>query len=77
MPNPHNPAPLFQDREWQHSYKTSSLNPDGQPVNILHDFYIPVLKRSISYDRVTPSLPVVLVSPSVMPALPQTAPSRF
>ena len=37
---------------WRFSYKTSASASDGQPVNILHDFYIPVLKRSVSYDRV-------------------------
>lgn len=37
---------------WRYSYKTSASAPDGQPVDILHDFYIPVLKRSVRYDRV-------------------------
>ena len=37
---------------WRYSYKTSTFATDGQPVNILHDFYIPALKRSIRYDRV-------------------------
>jgi hypothetical protein len=27
------------------------LAPDGQPVDILHDFYIPALQRSVHYDR--------------------------
>src|SRR6056297_667533 len=52
MPNKDNTIPVFQDRQWGYSYKTSSTGPDGRPVNILHDFYIPVLKRSVTYDRV-------------------------
>ncbi len=42
----------FKDVSWYPSYKTSSLRPDGQPVDILHDFYIPVLKLAVRYDRV-------------------------
>jgi len=42
----------FKTYKWRYSYKTSSSGPDSSPVNILHDFYIPVLKRSIKYDRV-------------------------
>jgi hypothetical protein len=37
---------------WQLSYRTSMLRPDGRPVDILHDFYIPALQRSLRYDRV-------------------------
>ncbi len=37
---------------WQLSYRTSMLRPDGRPVDILHDFYTPVLQRSVRYDRV-------------------------
>ena len=40
------------DREWQLRYCTSSLNDNGEPTDILHDFYIPALKRATSYDRV-------------------------
>ncbi len=48
-----NHLPLtFRERNWRYSYKTSSLGPDGRPVSILHDFYIPVLKHSRYYDRV-------------------------
>jgi hypothetical protein len=36
---------------WRLSYRTSTLRPDGQPVDILHDFYIPALQRSVRYDR--------------------------
>jgi superfamily II DNA or RNA helicase len=52
MPTDSENTPVFQDRKWLYTYKTSSLGPDGQPVNILHDFYIPVLKLSVKYDRV-------------------------
>jgi len=38
--------------DWQFSYKTSALGPDGGPINILHDFYIPALSLSVRYDRV-------------------------
>jgi superfamily II DNA or RNA helicase len=41
----------FRGREWSYSYKTSTAGPDGRPVDILHDFYIPVLKRAVRYDR--------------------------
>ncbi|MDY6825284.1 MAG: helicase-related protein [Thermodesulfobacteriota bacterium] len=43
---------VFQNRQWRYAYKTSAIGLDGRPVNILHDFYIPVLKRSVAYDRV-------------------------
>jgi hypothetical protein len=52
MPQDNENTPVFQDRKWEYTYKTSSTGPDGQPVNILHDFYIPVLKLSVKYDRV-------------------------
>src|SRR5215471_16030643 len=37
---------------WRLSYRTSALKPDGQPVDILHDFYILALHRAVRYDRV-------------------------
>ena len=37
---------------WRLSYRTSTLRPGGRPVDILHDFYIPALQRSVRYDRV-------------------------
>ena len=37
---------------WSYSYKTSGTGPDGRPTDILQDFYIPALKRSVRYDRV-------------------------
>jgi hypothetical protein len=42
----------FEDYPWRISYRTSTLNPDGSPVLILQDFYIPVLKRATRYERV-------------------------
>ena len=43
---------LLKDVDWQYAYKTSQLNADGEPVDILHDFYIPALRHSRRYDRV-------------------------
>lgn len=43
---------LLPDYPWRISYRTSSVNLEGHPVNILHNFYIPALKRSVRYDRV-------------------------
>jgi hypothetical protein len=45
-------AKQFQTRHWNYSYKTSSVGVDGNPVDILHEFYIPALQRAIQYDRV-------------------------
>ena len=42
----------FQDYPWRLSYRTSTLKPDGKPLNILQDFYLPVLHRAVRYDRV-------------------------
>jgi ERCC4-related helicase len=42
----------FKEREWSHTYRTSSCWPDGRQVSILHDFYIPALNLSQRYDRV-------------------------
>jgi hypothetical protein len=42
----------LQGVPWRLSYRTSALKPDGQPVDILHDFYIPALRRAVRYDRV-------------------------
>jgi len=33
-------------------YKTSTPGLDGKAVDILHDFYIPILSRATRYDRV-------------------------
>lgn len=45
-------AASLKDIDWRISYRTSGASPDGRPVDILHDFYIPVLRRSVRYDRV-------------------------
>ena len=37
---------------WQYRYCTSALNQEGQPTNVLHDFFIPALQRAVRYDRV-------------------------
>ena len=42
----------FRSYNWQVNYCTSALNENGEPTDILHDFYIPALKRSVKYDRV-------------------------
>ena len=42
----------FRSYKWQVNYSTSALNEDGRPTDILHDFYIPALKRAVRYDRV-------------------------
>jgi len=42
----------FKDHKWRYSYKTSAAGPDGQPTDILQEFYIPALKMSARYDRV-------------------------
>jgi len=44
--------PTFQDYPWRISYRTSSLGQDGKSINILHDFYLPVLRHAVAYDRV-------------------------
>jgi superfamily II DNA or RNA helicase len=41
----------LRSKRWRESYRTSAVLPDSQPVDILHDFYIPALQRSIRYDR--------------------------
>jgi hypothetical protein len=46
------PQPTFRDHPWRISYRTSSLTPDGKPLNILQDFYLPALRRAVAYDRV-------------------------
>jgi len=42
----------FHGWNWCYSYKTSAVGPEGQPTDILRDFYIPALSRSLRYDRV-------------------------
>jgi hypothetical protein len=52
MDTPGEAAAGLQGVPWRLSYRTSALKPDGQPVDILHDFYIPALRRAVRYDRV-------------------------
>ena len=40
----------FKDLELKHTYRTSSYRETG-PVDILKEFYIPVLNSSVKYDR--------------------------
>lgn len=42
----------FRDRKWRVSYKTSSVDEQGRPINVLREFYIPALSRAVKYDRV-------------------------
>ncbi|MDY4883514.1 MAG: hypothetical protein SO129_03955, partial [Anaerovibrio sp.] len=42
----------LQSYEWELSYRSSSTNSQGKPVDILHDFYLPALQRIKYYDRV-------------------------
>ena len=42
----------LKDFEWEADYRTSSVTNEGKPVDILHDFYLPALERSVKYDRV-------------------------
>ncbi|WP_291323777.1 hypothetical protein, partial [Desulfonatronospira sp.] len=43
---------LLPDYPWRISYRTSTVNPEDKPTNILHEFYIPALRRAVRYDRV-------------------------
>ena len=45
-------AESFLGYPWQYRYCTSALNRDGQPTDVLHDFYLPALQRALRYDRV-------------------------
>ncbi len=42
----------LRSRPWLLSYRTSATLIDGRPVNMLHDFYLPVLQLAVRYDRV-------------------------
>ncbi|MCF8090128.1 MAG: DEAD/DEAH box helicase family protein [Desulfotignum sp.] len=42
----------FTTRQWPLTFRTSAGGPDDSPVSILHDFYVPVLRMSVAYDRV-------------------------
>lgn len=43
---------ILRDYSWEPSYATSDIREDGKLVDVLHDFYIPVLSRATRYDRV-------------------------
>lgn len=42
----------FVDFRWQESYRTSEVRSDGSQVDILREFYVPALSRSVEYLRV-------------------------
>ena len=42
----------LRDFSWEPSYATSDIREDGKLVDVLHDFYIPALRRATRYDRV-------------------------
>jgi hypothetical protein len=42
----------FRAVPWRLSYDTGAPGPDGMPVDILRDFYLPALSRAVAYDRV-------------------------
>ena len=42
----------FSSYTWQYRYCSSALNREGQPTDVLHDFYLPALQRAVRYDRV-------------------------
>lgn len=45
-------ADSFKDRNWRVSYKTSSMDEQGRPIDVLRDFYLPALSLTVKYDRV-------------------------
>src|SRR5271169_1257672 len=42
----------FRSIAWRLSYATGAPGPDGTPIAILRDFYLPALSRAVAYDRV-------------------------
>lgn len=42
----------LREYPWEVSYSTSDIRRDGHAIDILHDFYLPVLERATHYDRV-------------------------
>ena len=42
----------LKDYNWRPTYATSDIRPNGKPVDVLHDFYVPALSLSMRYDRV-------------------------
>lgn len=49
---PDRPTHGLREYQWQTSYRTSSISGSGRPTDILREFYIPALQRSVHYDRV-------------------------
>lgn len=41
----------LRSHPWKYEYRTSSVRVSDKPVDILHEFYIPALKRASKYDR--------------------------
>jgi hypothetical protein len=52
MDAPEEATAVLRNVQWRLSYRTSALKPDGCPVDILHDFNLPALRRAVRYDRV-------------------------
>ena len=52
MPIAPEEADGFRAVAWRLSYDTGAPGPDGAPVDILRDFYLPALSRAVAYDRV-------------------------
>ena len=46
------PTAGLRSYRWSYAYKTSAMTSASCPVDILHDFYIPALQRSIRYHRI-------------------------
>lgn len=42
----------LRQHTWRRRYATSNLNQPGEPANLLRDFYVPALLRTVKYDRV-------------------------
>jgi hypothetical protein len=42
----------FRGVPWQLTYDTGAPGPNGEPVDILRDFYLPALSCAVAYDRV-------------------------
>lgn len=42
----------FRDYIWRVSYRTSAKNPEGNPTDVMREFYIPALRLARTYDRV-------------------------
>jgi hypothetical protein len=42
----------FRSVPWQLTYDTGAPGPNGAPVDILRNFYVPALSRAVAYDRV-------------------------